>query len=242
VKPEVFKADKKRWNYQKPEFMRNNEEAKYEDTTNFVVTRRTTDPYVLKELFDHGETVKNTALQRFEMNKYGRSSNVKDADLLAPYTLWSTNARNWPWKDTAGELRRELKLLKDHVELAANMFRSATAASKSPQKSPVKKSKAAKNEEFQAVLRFYLETPANLRILSTIPGAIERIKASYAVHCSGPSSSFPYSVAFGMVCAIKAEANNPAIVARQFYDIMSIQQSIARGLKRRRDEDVCDEV
>jgi hypothetical protein len=205
---DVFIKDKRRYDKPPPPCLESHKKKNGKETaTNKLLIKRDSHlpPFVLEGLASVGEEQKDHYLSCFhEISPPAFESQdaERDTDLLRPYEdalkmAEAAHAQGFPI------ILRELELIKQHVASTKEMWVRAASQEKG-------KGKAANSKDmFSEAIQFYVDHPP-----VTFIADIEKVKASYTYHYS-TGAHFPFGVAFGTLCHIKACASPSGIAPSQ---------------------------
>ncbi|KAH8119803.1 RNA dependent RNA polymerase-domain-containing protein [Phellopilus nigrolimitatus] len=243
VKADVFRADSRKWNKERPLCMQTSEERKKnmnKDTYTVPIERpKDFGKFVLDALRTKGEELQNTAIREYE-EMCDNADQRKDADLAAPFN----SALKWAktLKDERGVTSPmdNLDRIKAFVEGLCELYRTKLGQhfASSPVKGATYKRKvtyeraASSNgslESSAAKLRAlkrditseFVDGPDELPYL--LPETVDQLKASYAYIYGfekggklGPQ--FAFNVAHDTLCAIKAKKEGRVSFTREAAD------------------------
>jgi hypothetical protein len=241
VKEGVLKEDTNRWFKQPPRYMITAEKAERQHAPNGNVPglRGETDS-VLQQLFAHTEKVQKTMLTKL-YNLKPRDVDHWDPDLTRPYEQAAKLGQMLHLLGVEGDLL----VIDNYVAACFDDFKSQAGhnVSDNPDRPPSKVEKSAKNARFAAITQKFAEPIRELCVLNRWPFQEDEIKASAAVRLmkhKQSTSKFPFSVAFAVLCRIKAravserdvqESQNPLSILPSIASAMSMPSSIVRGLR-----------
>ena len=188
-------------------------------------------PFVLDELHAKVKTIVREVTNNMQ-KLLSSNRSERDPDLLRPWDDMRKTS-NFRQHGDAGIIEKELKLIEDHVDsLAVGWSRTGGSNSTGSFEGEEKLTKRKKEQQklIQGLQEKFRKTPEGIVFLPLLgPNMVDILKASYAYRKSS-SEAFAFSMAFKLLCHIKAEACGSTAIARQFSESMSIPSSIVRLL------------
>jgi RNA-dependent RNA polymerase len=221
---EVFKKDMQRsWGL--PECLRSVEEGDQRNQRGRVKRGEGLGPFILDILKGFGSELQERFLHEYD-NLSGQPGTARfeaDRDLLGPYQkimgkLSEIESPGVYPKELAREARKELRTVEIHVEDVktewARIFRAP---------------KSARNRML-VDLRRKFESGPDVPLLSHL-GDIPEIRASCAYRrCSADAPRFAFSVAFDVLCKIKARESRGTTLSHEFAELVTVPKIAVRTL------------
>ncbi len=231
----VFKQDSRKYAWSLPRCLRVDEEVG--ESQNSVPKRGgALRPFILDELQNFGESVKDGFLAKYEkpegqlaVDSWFRSN---DQHLLRPYQRILeklSEMRSLPRvkvDDFLAEARRELGAVEEYVKAMKLEWPKACSMRKEPQR---KGSKPSQNNGIDVLRRKFASGPdvPHLALLCDVP----EIRASYAYSlCPTNNLHFAFAMAFEELCNMKARESGGTTIDREFTELMSIPKPAVRTL------------
>ena len=226
VQQEVFKKDMQRsWGL--PECLRSVKEGDQRSENVRIKRGQGLCPFILDILQDFGDELQERFLREYEnlSGQLGGARFEADRDLLGPYQKIMGNLseiESLPGvhiNELVREARRELRKIEGHVESTktewARIFRTASGS--------------AQNRMVDNLRRKF-ESGPDVPHLSHL-GDIPEIRASCAYRrCSADNPRFAFSMAFDVLCKIKAQESRGTTLNREFAELMTVPKIAVRTL------------
>ena len=233
VQQEVFRADTRKYAWGVPECLRFVEEGAERSQRGRIVRDKGLGPFILDILKDFGDRLAKSLRCDYEnlREQPGATRFTADRDLLEPYQKVKgkiSAMESLPGlylKELARTAHTELRRIESHVEGVkaewAEVFRTAP-----------KTTQTAKVVD----LRRKFESGPDVPHLTHL-GDIPEIRASYAYgRYSVDKPSFAFSMAFDMLCKIKARESGGTTLSHEFGDLMTIPKIAVRTLSALRSD------
>lgn len=221
VQRNIFRADSKRFDRTLPPCMSSGKQWFGESNRPFLPRDSNLGPFILDQLHSKINSVSNDVLDQLKLQTDGEST-PQDPDLLRPWT----DAK----KTGVAAIERELDLIEAHVKSCKTRW-SLTGggrASNFTTESHAQRKKKEKQKLVQDLQEKFRQKPDGVVLLPLMgSGTVDILKASLAYSMS---ETFAFSMAFKLLCRIKAESHGMVAVTREFSESMSIPSSIARLL------------
>ncbi|KAK7695210.1 hypothetical protein QCA50_002400 [Cerrena zonata] len=222
VKKEIFGKDSRQFQRALPECMSSGKGSRRNNDP-YLPRDPRLGPFILKQLQDRVEVIRQDVMA----NKLKTENFPKDPNLLRPWTD--------AMKVTYDAVKQELKLIQAHVDSCREdwpkVWHSEQGSNHdSSDKNVQKKEKQNHQRRLQNLREKFRQVPDGIVMLPLLgPGIVDILKASYA-YTLRDSEPFAFSMAFKLLCRIKAESQGMVAVTREFSESMSIPGSIARIL------------
>lgn len=189
----------------------------------YLPRRKELGPFILDQLQAKIESVSGDVKEQLKLQTDGEST-PQDPDLLRPWA----DAK----KTGVAAIERELDLIEAHVKSCRTRWGltggGSSSSSSFSTESQVQRKKKEKQKLVQDLQEKFRQKPDAVVLLPLVgPGTVDILKASLAYSMS---ENFAFSVAFKLLCRIKAESQGMVAVTREFSESMSIPSSIARLL------------
>ncbi|KAI0352282.1 hypothetical protein OH77DRAFT_1428830 [Trametes cingulata] len=238
VKDQVFRADKRQYDKQRPECLSTSANADSELARNVALRRpNQLGRFVLDVLLDEGKKLRDTHLADYEkVKKSPAFSETSDQDLLRPY-------HNVLRLMDHPSLMHDLALIRTHVEDHIKRWQALTRESKPNPQTPSRSSRAKRHtggpsnmvdrrNRWKELAQSFASGP-NIDPDSTLAlvGDVDVIKASWAY---AVKPNFAWRMAFQSLCRIKAITQGSVAMTGRFADSMSISASAVRVLEQSR--------
>ena len=186
-------------------------------------------PFVLDTLQRFGEDIEDHFLRKYEESSGQGMLTTRDHALLNPYKRISeklSEMESLPQvKDFVPEVRRELKMIENHVKTMREEWPGACR----PSNAPKKRSAPTKNRGVAALQQKFVSGP-EVPLLSLL-GDVPAIRASYAYTlCKPENQKFAFAMALEALCHIKAQELEGTTLGREFAELMAIPKSTVRTL------------
>ncbi|KAM6498847.1 RNA dependent RNA polymerase domain containing protein [Amanita muscaria] len=181
--------------------------------------------YILRSLAAAGQKKSDEVLQKYDLLKKSDAL----SDLTAPWNRAMANARQLDERFKGVFWRKEMQMIRDHVEKVHQQWgiacsKSGRKKSDDQKKKRQRSARTAKEDPMRQVAAMFHE-----KLDVTLYDNVDILKASYACVTS---PKFALSVAFNLVCQIKANAspNGVAPCTRIFDEMKSIAPVSLRAM------------
>jgi RNA-dependent RNA polymerase len=233
VQQEVFREDTRKYAWGVPDCFRSVDEGDERSQRGTIVRDKGLGPFILDILKDFGDRLAKILPGDYENLRElpGATRFTADCDLLGPYQKIKGKISEMELlpgvylKELGRNASTELRRIESHVEDMkaewANIFRTAS-----------KTTQTAKVVD----LRRKFESGPDVPHLTHL-GDIPEIRASYAYRRYGADKpSFAFSMAFDMLCKIKARESGGTTLSHEFGDLMTIPKVAVRTLSALRSD------
>jgi hypothetical protein len=222
VRQSIFEKDVKLYGWGLPESLRSVGEGGERDQR--IRRGEGLGPFIIDTLKYFGAELADSFLCKYEQLPGAAGLTTADPHLLEPYdqilgklskmeSLHRVHA-----KEFVQEAHRELNKLKEHVGAMRSDWPTALK----------KKSGSTQNRNVDNLRRRFNSGPdaPHLSFLGDVP----TIRASYAYHLCKENTRFAFSMAFDVLCQIKARESGGTILDREFAELMTIPKIAVRTL------------
>ncbi|KAI0042274.1 hypothetical protein FA95DRAFT_1564481 [Auriscalpium vulgare] len=240
VRPKVFSADKRKYDWAKPACMVSAKNAgSVEKPPPHLQRRDSSKKFVLESIRRHGQELQDSLLIA-----YGnvQPSKRRDLDLVEPVENLLRLVQSYGPNHAISEaIRAELDLVNAHVSKIRAQFAKASFSNDSPyspRKTP-SRGKPVRSNSTQAIgqlKREFCEGPPPEQIpILTHSEVADYVRAAYAykkaTEYDATSTAFPFAMAFETLCQIKARARgNSVTMRRSFANLLNMSSSTVRIL------------
>jgi hypothetical protein len=229
VQQSVFEKDVKRYAFGLPECLCPVKEGHERDQNIRIKRGKNLGPFVLDTLKEFGRDLEDGFMCKYEELRGQTGAATADHHLLSPYeqiTKKLSTMESLPQVHVGTfvqEARKELRSLEKYVKDGKLQWSSSFST---PSKKNSESTPKRTRDDLQRSFRSGPDAP-HLSLLGDVP----EICASYAYQlCGAGHASFAFSIAFEVLCNIKARESGGAMLNREFAELMAVPKIAVRTL------------